>query len=108
MVKATSTVRFARDADGGIRVTVPPDLHPLDDFLETDLGDSASALDQVVGRVRDGGADPWAFGGDCCHLTVHADEVLIENDFTGARVTLSRAEFLAIADDFARAVHEPR
>lgn len=104
MAKTTESVRFTRNADGCVNVSVPPDLQPLDDFLETDLGDS-DALELVVGRVRDAATTRWVFGGDCCHLTVRGGEVLIENDFSGREVTLSRAEFLVIVAEFARAVN---
>jgi uncharacterized protein YacL (UPF0231 family) len=106
--KATKAAQFARNADGYVVVTVSPDLRPLDDFLETEIGESLSTLGLITARVRAADAEPWTFGGDCCHLTVRSDEVLIENDFTLCRLTLSGTEFLEIAAEFERAVHEAR
>ncbi|HET9142211.1 hypothetical protein [Actinophytocola sp.] len=106
MGKATKTVKFTWNAAGRVAVAVSPDLRPLDDFLETEIGESLSTLALITGRVRAG--EPWAFGGDCCHLTVRAGEVCLENDFTGCRVTLAGAEFLDIAGEFERAVRAGR
>lgn len=108
MGKATKTAQFTRNADGYVVVTVSPDLQPLDDFLETEIGESLTTLALVTARVRAAGAEPWTLGGDCCHVTVRSAEVLIENDFTGRALTLSGSEFLEIAAEFEHAVREAR
>jgi hypothetical protein len=102
--RATRSVRFSRGADGHVIVTASPDFRPLEDFLASDIGDSEADLRLVVERARGDAREPWGFGGNSCHVTVGPDDVLVENDFTGQQVTLSREEFVKILDDYARAV----
>lgn len=78
----------------------------LVDFLEGDIGDDVADLELVIEHVSHPGPDPWGFGGDSCHVTVDGGEVLVENDITGEQVTLSRAEFLTVLHDHARAVRD--
>jgi hypothetical protein len=81
---------------------------PIDDFLESDIGDDLTELRFVADRARHAEPAPWGFGGDSCHITVDADDVLVENDFTGQQVTLPRSEFLKILDDYAGVLVEAR
>jgi hypothetical protein len=78
----------------------------LADFLEGDIGDDVADLELVIEHVAHPGPHPWGFGGDSCHVTVDADEVLVENDVTGEQVTLSRTDFLTVLHDHARAVRD--
>ncbi|MFL6125702.1 hypothetical protein [Actinophytocola sp.] len=96
-------MRFTREADGHVSVLTSPDYRPLEDFLETDIGGELSELRFLAERARHARAEPWGFGGDTCHVTVGGDDVLVENDFTGQRVTLPRGEFLRILDEYAAA-----
>lgn len=100
----TRCVRFARSGDGSVSVSAPPDLQPIDEFLETDLGESPAERRLVAEHARDPGPDPWGFGGDSCHITVRPETVLVENDFDGRRVTVPRTEFVRILGDFERAL----
>lgn len=76
----------------------------LGDFLDGDIGDNVADLELVIDHVAHPGPHPWGFSGDSCHVTVDADEVLVENDLTGEQVTLSRTDFLTVLHDYARAV----
>jgi hypothetical protein len=96
--KATRFVQFARGDSGYVSVSVPDDLQPLGDFFETDIGNSAATLRLVVRQVHTG----QRFAGDSCLLTVHDDDVVIENDVTGQSVTLPRTDFLNLAAQFER------
>ena len=80
----------------------------LGDFLEGDIGDDVADLALVIEHVAHPGPHPRGFGGDSCHVTVDADEVLVENDVTGEQVTLSRTDFLTVLHDHARAVRDTR
>jgi len=102
--ETTRCVRFTREADGHVSVLTSPDFRPLEDFLETDIGGELGELRFVAERARNVQPEPWGFGGDTCHVTVGGDDVLVENDFTGQRVFLSRSEFLRILDEYAGAV----
>jgi uncharacterized protein YacL (UPF0231 family) len=102
--EATRSVRFTREMDGHVSVLTSPDFRPLEDFLETDIGNELDELRFVAERARDARPEPWGFGGDSCHVTVGGDDVVVENDFTGQRVLLSRMEFLRILDEYAGAV----
>lgn len=104
MDRATRTVRFDRGADGRVSVSASPDFRPVEDFLGSDIGDSVDDLRLVVEAARAGAREPWGFGGNSCHVTVGPDDVLVENDFTGQHVTLSRDEFVKILDDYALVV----
>jgi hypothetical protein len=106
--RATRCVRFSHDADGHVSVTASPDFQPLDDFLESDIGDNVSELELFADRARTCEPEPWGFGGDSCHVTVGPKDVLVENDFTGQHMTLPRNEFLKIIDDYAHAVSAAR
>jgi uncharacterized protein YacL (UPF0231 family) len=107
--RAVKCVEFGRRDDGHVSVSATPDLQPLDEFLETDIGDNLSDLELVTHHARHPGSDPWGFGGDSCHVTIAAEEVLVENDSTGQQVALSRSEFLEILRDYAKVVgHEHR
>lgn len=97
-------MRFSRGLDGHVVVTASPDFRPLEDFLASDIGDSEADLRLVVERARGGLLEPWGFGGNSCHVTVGPEDVLVENDFTGQQVTLSRDEFVKILDDYAHAL----
>jgi hypothetical protein len=74
----------------------------IDDFLESDIGDDRSELQFLTERARHAEPEPWGFGGNTCHVTVDREEVLVENDFTGEQVTVSRSDFLRILDEYAR------
>lgn len=104
MGEATSCVRFSRGEDGYVSVTASPDFRPLDEFLESDIGEDVAELRFVAERARGSEPEPWGFGGNSCHVTVGPDEVCVENDFTGQQVTLPRAEFVKILDDYAHEV----
>ncbi len=102
MARPTECLRFRRNSDGSVSVSAPGDLQPLEDFLESDIGDDVRALDIVLEHARD--PAPWGFGGDSCHVSIGPDDVRVENDFTGQDVTLPRADFLRILEDYAAAV----
>jgi hypothetical protein len=78
----------------------------LVDFLEGDIGDDVADLELVIERVAHPGPHPWGFGGDSCHVTVDADEALVENDVTGEQMTLPRTDFLTILHDYARTLRD--
>jgi len=101
---ATRSVRFTRGDDGHVSVLTSPDFRPLEDFLETDIGGELSELRFIAERARNSLPAPWGFSGDTCYVAVDGDDVLVENDFTGQRVFLSRAEFVRILDEYAGAV----
>jgi hypothetical protein len=100
-------VRFESRDGGRVSVDVSADFGPLKDFLESDIGAELSELRFLAERLRDGQGEPWGFGGDSCHVTV-GDDVLVENDFTGQRVVLSRSEFLKVLDDYVGAISRSR
>lgn len=103
----TRCVRFAAGDGGRVSVDVSADFGPLKDLLESDIGCELSELRFLAERLRGEVGEPWGFGGNSCHVTV-ADDVLVENDFTGQRVVLSRDEFLRVLDDYAGAVSRGR
>jgi hypothetical protein len=100
-------VRFAAAAGGRVSVDVSADFGPLKEFLEFDIGAELSELRFLAERLRGEVGEPWGFGGDSCHVTV-GEDVLVENDFTGERVVLSRDEFLQVLDDYAGAISRSR
>jgi hypothetical protein len=104
MARPTECLRFRRNPDGSVSVSAPGDLQPLEDFLESDIGDNVRELDLVIGHARDPGPTPWGFGGDSCHVSIGPEDVRVENDFTGQDVTLPRTDFLRILEDYAAAV----
>jgi hypothetical protein len=97
-------VRFSRGEGGHVSVTASPEFQPLEDFLESDIGE----LRLVAEHARDSGPEPWGFGGNSCHVTIGSEEVRVENDFTGQQVTLPRSEFVRILDDYAHEVSSAR
>jgi hypothetical protein len=74
------------------------------EFLASDIGDDVPALELVTRHAREPGAAAWGFTGDSCHVSVGADEVHVANDFSGQEVTLPRAEFLRLLDEYAGAI----
>lgn len=102
MGKATRCVRV-RSVAGHVLVDVSDDFGPLKDLLETDIGSELSELRFLLERLRGRHSEPWGFGSDSCHVTV-GDDVLVENDFTGQHVVLSRDEFVRLLDEYAGAV----
>lgn len=89
-------------------VSASPDLQPLDDLLEGDIGENIPDLEIIAEHTRNPGPDPWGFGGDSCHVSIGPGEVHVENDATGQAVTMPRAEFLRILDEYAGAVAAAR
>jgi hypothetical protein len=90
-----------------VAVDVSAGFGPLKDFLESDIGEEVTDLRFLVERLRGAQGEPWGFGGNSCHVTV-GDDVLVENDFTGQRVVLSRSEFLKVLEDYVGAVVRSR
>jgi hypothetical protein len=101
-------VQFSRGEGGHVSVTASPEFQPLEDFLESDIGEDLSELRLVAEHARDSGPEPWGFGGNSCHVTIGPEEVCVENDFTGQQVTLPRSEFVRILDDYAHEVSSAR
>jgi len=104
MGRTPESVRFARARDGHVSVSAPRDLQPIEDFLESDIGDNVPELELVIEHARNPGPAPWGFGGDSCHVSIGPDDVRVENDFTGEYVTLPRLDFLHILAEYAGAI----
>ncbi len=104
MGRTPDSVRFARARDGHVSVSAPLDLQPIEDFLESDIGDDVPGLELVIEHARHPGPGAWGFAGDSCHVSIGPDDVRVENDFTGEYVTLPRLDFLHILDDYATAI----
>ncbi|HEX6352256.1 hypothetical protein [Actinophytocola sp.] len=103
-----SRVQFSRGEGGRVSVSASPGFQPLDDFLESDIGDDLSELRLVAEHARDCGPEPWGFGGNSCHVTISRENVHVENDFTGEQVTLPRSDFVQILDDYAHELSTAR
>jgi hypothetical protein len=106
-ILVTRCVRFESRGGGRVAVDVSAGFGPLKDFLESDIGEEVTDLRFLVERLRGAQGEPWGFGGNSCHVTV-GDDVLVENDFTGQRVVLSRSEFLKVLEDYVGAVVRSR
>lgn len=74
----------------------------IDDFLAAEVGSCRATLGEIEEHVC--AADTWQFGGDACHLTVHGDQVTVENGFNDESATMSRAGFLRVLADRGRIV----
>ncbi|OLF07499.1 hypothetical protein BLA60_26590 [Actinophytocola xinjiangensis] len=92
----TAQVRFAIH-DGELRIRVPPELEPLDDFLESEIGADRAVLDIVEHHVRHD--RQWEFAGDSCELVLDGDTVTITHDYTGTAVTLARRDLRDLLAD---------
>ena len=106
MGRTPEAVRFARARDGHVSVSAPHDLQPIDDFLESDIGENVAELESLIAHTRDPNPAPRGFAGDSCHVSIGREDVLVENDFTGEHVTLPRADFLDILTAYAGAIRD--
>ena len=75
MGRTPDSVRFDRAGDGHISVSAPRDLQPIEDFLESDIGDNVPELELVIEHARNPGPSSWGFGGDSCHVSIGPDDV---------------------------------
>jgi len=79
-------------------------LTVLREFLANDIGDDVAELELIRSHAREPGPAPWGFTGDSCHVSIGSDEVHVANDFSGREVTLPRAEFLRVLEEYAGAI----
>lgn len=87
MSSLTARVRFAMH-NGELHIRVPPELEPLDDFLESEIGADRATLDIVDHHVRHD--RKWKFAGNSCELALDGDTATITHDYTGTTITLTR------------------
>lgn len=93
MGNATAQVHFTI-VDDELAVSVPPELEPLNDFFEAEVGTSDTTVDLIEHHVRhDRG---WQFTGNACQLTLDGETVTVTHTYTGACTSLSRTDFRAI------------
>lgn len=104
MGRTPESVRFARAQDGHVSVSAPHDLQPIDDFLESDIGENVAELESLIAHAREPNPAPRGFAGDSCHVSIGPEDVRVENDFTGEYVTLPRVAFLDILTAYAGAI----
>ncbi|MEV4315008.1 hypothetical protein [Actinocrispum sp. NPDC049592] len=90
MSKATTDVHFTI-VDDELQVSAPLALAAVDDFFETEIGTSETMLALIEHHVRHDRT--WQFTGNVCHLGLDHDTVTIEHHYTGARTTLTSADF---------------
>lgn len=103
-----SNSRFWLKDDGRIAAKLDPSLLPLEEFLE-DIGDIAVIWQHIFENVRNPSTEEWGgTGGDCTWISVRSSHVLIENQFNDQSVTLPRARFLEIAEEFLREITAAR
>ncbi|MGB3438711.1 MAG: hypothetical protein WBA97_08150 [Actinophytocola sp.] len=93
MNKATTQIHFAV-VDNELEVSAPPALAPVTDFFETEIGTSDTMLDLIEHHVRHD--QTWRFTGDTCHLSLDAETVTIEHNYTGASTNLTRTDLKAL------------
>jgi hypothetical protein len=96
MSNATKRVHFTLVGDE-LRVSAPPELEPLSDFFETEIGISNAMLDLIEHHVRHDRA--WRFTGNACHLDLNGKTVSIEHNYTDARTIVTRTDLLALLAD---------
>lgn len=96
MSNATAQVHFTI-VDDDLEVAVPPELEPLDDFLETEVGTSEATLDLLEHHTRH--TRTWRFTGNACQLDLSPATVTITHLHTGSGTSLSRADFLSLLAD---------
>jgi hypothetical protein len=96
MSNATTQVHFTI-VDDDLKVSAPPGLKPLDDFLETEVGTSDAMLDRIEHHVRHDRT--WQFTGNACHLRLDGETATIKNTYTGASTVLTRTDLRALLTD---------
>jgi uncharacterized protein YacL (UPF0231 family) len=94
--KATTQVQFTI-VDDELAVSVPPELEPLDDFFETEIGTSDAMLNLIEHCVRHDRT--WQFTGNACHLRLDGESITVEHNYTNARTTLTRADLRTLVAD---------
>jgi uncharacterized protein YacL (UPF0231 family) len=96
MSNATTQVHFTV-VDDELEVSVPPELEPLNDFFEIEIGTSDARLQLVKHHVSHDRT--WQFTGNACRLHLDGETVVIEHNFAGTRMTLTRADLRALLTD---------
>jgi hypothetical protein len=97
-----SAVRFERDKQGDLVVVCPPELTPIAELLGGGLERTPFLWKKMVEEVRTPRSEPyWIGGANEYGLTIYPDYVLIDSEFTTAKVTMPRTEFLSIMERFA-------
>lgn len=89
MNNATTQIQFTI-ADDDLAMSVPPELAPLDDFFETEIGTSDAMLDLIEHHVHHDRT--WRFTGNACHLRLDGESVTVEHNHTGATASITRAD----------------
>jgi uncharacterized protein YacL (UPF0231 family) len=96
MNNATTQIHFAI-VGGELTVSAPPELEPLNDFFETEIGTSEAMLDQVEHHVRHDRS--WQLTGNACCLRLDGETATIQNNYTGTSATLTRIDLHALLVD---------
>lgn len=96
-------VRFGRDEHGAVTVIVPDGYEPLDQLLYDDLHGNRDLLDEILIHARNPPDEEWGIGGNSCWISISADAVIVENEYSGQTAILSHPELIEIIEAY---VHE--
>lgn len=105
MNNATTRVHFTI-VDDELKVSAPPELEPLSDFFETEIGTSDAMLDLIEHHVRH--ERTWQLTGNACHLQLAGETVTIEQNYTDGHASLARTDFRALLANLRALLTEPR